>query len=123
MDEMFVNVILDISSDEFYRAKRYKSPLTLILVENTHIDLFDMLDNNSRRLDIIQQLGRDTIVIALTHTSQNEAELYIKKIEKVARIEANITFISYIKQYDNTDTYDFVRKLLSNFCKITDINL
>lgn len=117
MDEMHINTILNLTSDEFYRAKRYKSPLTLILVENTHIDLFDLLDNNSRRLDIIQQLDSNTIFIALIHTTESEAEMYITKIKKIARLESKISFGYYISEYDNTDSYAFVTNLLTNFVK------
>jgi hypothetical protein len=79
--ELFVQNALDVGSDEFYRANRYKLPLSVILINTQDKKGFDILEATLRKTDILQQIGLETIVVFLPHTNQKDAFLFIEKIK------------------------------------------
>jgi len=63
-----VDVIVDIGTEEFYRAARYQTPLSVILLNSDEKDIFALIEKNIRPTDMIQQISSNLIVIFLSHT-------------------------------------------------------
>jgi len=97
--------ILDIGSDEFYRASRYKVPLLVILVNTNDKNAFNVLDKCTRQTDIVQQLSSELLVVYLSHTGSKDADAFINKIKK--ELDFTYTFSEYIN-----DEFEFIHKLL-----------
>lgn len=77
-----MDTVLDIGHDEFYRAARYQIPLTVLLVNSTNKDIFDLMEKNLRKTDMIQQLASDLIIVFLSHTNYKNGISFAQKIEK-----------------------------------------
>jgi len=80
--EFGVDTVLNIGSDEFYRAARYQTALVVILINSKDKDLFNIIEKNLRPTDIIQQLNSELIVLFLSHTGYDDATLFINKIKE-----------------------------------------
>ena len=80
--ELMIENVLNIGEDEFYRASRYKLPLCVILVNSNDNEAFDILDDNTRQVDIVQQISHDLLIVFLSHTDLNQARIFIKKMNK-----------------------------------------
>ena len=79
--ELLIENAAIIGADEFYRSTRYDLPLVVILVNSEDRRAFDILEDNIRKTDIIQQLSSESIVVFLSHTNYKESELFIEKIK------------------------------------------
>lgn len=99
-----VEVILDIGSDEFYRADRYHTPICVLLINSKDKGIFDILEKSLRQTDMIQQLTSELIVVFLTHSKYDDAMLYINKIQS----STNLTYT--IGEYSESKV-DFVENL------------
>lgn len=77
-----MDTVLDIGHDEFYRAARYQIPLTVVLVNSKNKEIFDLMDQNLRKTDMIQQLTSDLIIVFLSHTNYKNGISFVQKIEK-----------------------------------------
>ena len=77
-----MDIVLDIGSDEFYRAARYQTPLAVILLNSKDKNIFDIIEKNLRTTDMIQQLSTELIVVFLSHTAHDDAILFINKIKE-----------------------------------------
>ncbi len=80
--ELDIETALNLGSDEFYRSLRYKIDLTVVLINSNEKDAFNILEENLRKSDILQQLTSNTIIIFLSHTNLENSTLFIKKIEE-----------------------------------------
>jgi len=81
--ELLVENVLNIGADEFYRSTRYKTPLVVILVNSEDKNAFNILDENVRQTDVVQQLSSDLLVIFLSHTDYERASKHIKKLTEM----------------------------------------
>jgi hypothetical protein len=99
-----VDVIVDIGSEEFYRAVRYQTPLSVILLNSKDKDIFSLIEKNTRPTDIIQQISSALIVIFLPHTSKEHACTFMKNIEEFAK------FTCVVGEYKGFKT-EFVQNL------------
>lgn len=100
--ELLIENALIIGSNEFYRAVRYNVPLVVMLVNSDDRNAFSILEQNIRQTDIIQQLDTDTIVVFLSHTTMNEANKFIEKMQKLFQ------FTTTYKEFE-----DFEQKFLA----------
>ncbi len=78
--ELLIENALNIGSDEFYRALRYKLSLVVLLINSDDKNAFNILEDSVRQSDILQQLDSDTIIVFLSHTNIQESNLFIEKI-------------------------------------------
>ena len=79
--ELTMDVVSNIGDDEFYRAERYQVPLVVALINSKDKKIFDIIDKNIRRTDIVQQLSSELIVVFLTHTNYKDSSACIEKSE------------------------------------------
>ena len=80
--ELMIDNVLNIGEDEFYRAARYKLPLSVILVNSSDSKAFDILEENTRQIDIVQQLSSDLLIVFLSHTDHNNSLTFIEKLQE-----------------------------------------
>ena len=80
--ELLIDNALNIGTDEFYRSSRYALPLVVMLINTEDRRAFDILEENIRKTDIIQQLDSETVIVFLSHTGINEANHFIEKMEE-----------------------------------------
>jgi len=78
-----MDVVSDVGDDEFYRTARYQIPLVVVLINSSDKSIFNIIDDNIRQTDIIQQLSADLIVVFLTHTDYEASLLCMEKIKKI----------------------------------------
>jgi len=102
--ELMIENVLNIGEDEFYRATRYKLPLCIILVNSNDSKAFDILDDNTRQIDIVQQLSSDLLIVFLSHTDCQKSLDFIEKI----RNKLNFT---YTMQEFKGSEFKFIKKL------------
>ena len=79
--ELLIGNALNIGTDEFYRAIRYKLSLAVMLINTSDNNAFNILEDNIRQSDIIQQLDSNTIIVFLSHTDLQKSTLFIDKIK------------------------------------------
>ena len=96
--ELLIDNALNIGSDEFYRSSRYALPLVVMLVNSEDKKAFNILEENIRKTDIIQQLDSETVIVFLSHTSFNEANHFIQKMEE------KFSFSYTSKEYKGSET-------------------
>ncbi len=77
-----IETTLDIGSDEFYRAARYQTPLSVLLINSKDKNIFDIIETILRPTDIIQQLNSELIVVFLSHTTHEDATLFINNMKE-----------------------------------------
>ncbi len=111
--ELMIDNVLNIASDEFYRASRYKMLLSVILINSSDSKAFNVLYKNIRQSDIVQQLSSDMIVVILTHTDYNNALLFIKNVEQA------FDFTYTLGEFKE-DAFQFIRKLFLDNKKYGD---
>ena len=102
--ELMVDNVLIIGEDEFYRANRYKLPLTVLLVNSCNTKAFDILEENTRQIDIVQQLSSDLLIVFLSHTDHTKSLKFLEKIKD------KFDFTYTCKEFIELEL-DFVRKL------------
>ncbi|WP_321778771.1 hypothetical protein [Sulfurimonas sp.] len=78
---MLIENALNIGTDEFYRALRYRLCLTVMLINTEDKEAFNVLEKLIRQSDVLQQIDADTIIVFLSHTTKNESTLFIDKIK------------------------------------------
>ena len=91
--ESSIETVLEIGREEFYRAARYQIPLSVLLINSDDKDLFNNLEKSLRPTDIIQQLSRELLVVLLTHTDLQNANTFVKNINK--KIDFTFTLDEY----------------------------
>ena len=79
--ELLIENVLNIGSDEFYRASRYGMPLVVVLVNTEDKEAFDIFDENTRQTDIVQQLSSELLVVFLSHTNYQDSILFLEKMK------------------------------------------
>ena len=92
--DMLIENALNIGTDEFYRALRYRLCLTVILINTDDKEAFSILEKIIRKSDVLQQIDADTIIVFLSHTTKNESTLFIDKIKD----KFNFSYI--VSEYD-----------------------
>ena len=80
--ELLIENVLNIGTEEFYRHERYKTPLYILLLNTTDKNAFNILEENIRKTDVLQQLTSELLVVFLTHTEHDNALLFINKIKE-----------------------------------------
>jgi hypothetical protein len=88
--ESSVQTVLDIGSDEFYRAMRYQIPLSVLLINSTNKSIFDTLENSIRATDIIQQISSELFVVFLTHTDLKNANAFMENLKEEVEFSATV---------------------------------
>ncbi|PHQ65751.1 MAG: hypothetical protein COB99_02215 [Sulfurimonas sp.] len=104
--ELMVDNVLNIGQDEFYRAARYKLPLSVILINSNNSKAFDILEENTRQIDIVQQLSSDLLIVFLSHTDHNNCMTFIDKLKE------KLEFTYTGNEFKGSDL-KFIRKLFS----------
>ena len=79
--ELLIENALNIGTDEFYRALRYRLCLVVMLINTEDKNAFNILEKIIRKSDVLQQIDSDTIIVFLSHTTKNESILFIDKIK------------------------------------------
>ncbi len=79
--EMLIENALNIGSDEFYRASRYRLSLAVMLINTKNKNAFNVLESIIRQSDVLQQIDSETIIVFLSHTTKDESTLFIEKIK------------------------------------------
>ncbi|EDZ62874.1 hypothetical protein SMGD1_2096 [Sulfurimonas gotlandica GD1] len=102
--ELMIENVLNIGEDEFYRASRYKLPLSAILINSDDNKAFDILENNTRQIDIVQQLSSDLLIVFLAHTDHSNSLIFLDKIKN--KFDFTYTSSEFIGSQ-----LEFVRKL------------
>lgn len=111
--ELLIDTVLNIGADEFYRASRYTLPLVVMLVNSENKNMFDVLENNVRQTDIVQQLSAETAVVFLSHTNYEQSLNFLNKIKN----QFNFTYT--LGEYKGSE-YKFIENLaLENEQKIS----
>ena len=111
--ELMIENVLNIGEDEFYRASRYKLPLTVILINSDDSNAFSIVYDNIRQTDIAQQLSSDLLIVFLTHTDIKKSNKFIDKIKD------KLLFTYTSSQFEGFELR-FIRKLfLDNIEKTT----
>lgn len=75
-----MQAVEDLLSLEFYRFKRYKIPITLVLVETDHKDFFEMAEATIRKTDLIQQIDKHLYAILYSHTDRIGSQSAVNNI-------------------------------------------
>lgn len=115
--DLLAQIILDVGSDEFYRATRYKTNLVVVLVNSDDKHAFDILERVTRQTDIVQQLNSALLVVYLPHTTEDEAIHFVDKIHN------ELDFTYTLNEYNGND-FEFIYKLLvENSKKASDLEL
>ncbi len=112
--ELLREIVSNVGSDEFYRASRYNTPLTVILINSDDKNMFDIIENNIRRTDIVQQLNSELIVVFLAHTNYHDAFLFIDKMKD------KIDFTYYASEYKEPES-EFIRNLFLDNIKRNEL--
>ena len=102
--ELLIDIVLNIGDDEFYRTSRYKVPLVVMLINSKDKDIFDIIDENIRRTDIVQQLSSNLVVVFLTHTNYKASLVYLEKMKK--KVEFTYTLAEFRESQE-----EFINKL------------
>ena len=102
--ELMIENVLNIGEDEFYRASRYKLPLSVVLVNSNENKAFDIFDGCTRQVDIVQQLSSDLLIVFLSHTDLVHAGIFIKKMNKKLKF-------SYTAGEFKSSELKFIKKL------------
>ena len=111
--ELLMDIVSNIGDDEFYRSYRYDVPLVVVLINSRDKNIFDIIDEDIRQADIIQQLSSELIVVFLTHTNYTDALLYLDKIKRKADFTYTLAEYKELKS-------EFIEKLfLENEKKLT----
>ncbi|MCK4737582.1 MAG: hypothetical protein KAT10_03410 [Sulfurimonas sp.] len=105
--ELLMDIVSNIGDDEFYRSYRYDVPLVVVLINSMDKNIFDIIDENIRQADIIQQLSSELIVVFLTHTNYKDALLYLDKIKRKADFTYTLAEYKELKS-------EFIKKLFSD---------
>ena len=113
--ELLIENALNIGADEFYRSSRYVLPLSVMLVNSEDKNAFNILEENIRQTDIIQQLSRDSIIVFLSHTGINEANHFIEKVKE------KFTFTYTVKEFKGSENRFLEALFLENSDKSTMI--
>ena len=106
--ELLMEVVSNVGTDEFYRASRYNTPLTVILMNSDKKKLFDIIEENIRRTDIVQQLNSELIVVFLTHTNYHDAFLFIDKLKD------KIDFTYHVSEFEEPESAFIENLFLDN---------
>jgi len=80
MDDMNLQAVEELLSLEFYRFKRYKVPITLVMIVIEHRDFFATAEAKIRKTDLIQQIDRNLYAILYSHTDAEGARAAIDNI-------------------------------------------
>lgn len=80
--EYAIETVLDIGSEEFYRAARYQIPLSVLLINSDDKNIFNRLEKSLRPTDIIQNITHELIVVFLTHTNLENAIKFANNIKE-----------------------------------------
>ena len=83
MDDMNIQAVEELLSLEFYRFKRYKIPITLVLIIIDNRNFFATAEAKIRKTDLIQQIDRDLYAILYTHTDAAGARVAIDNILEI----------------------------------------
>lgn len=102
--ELLIENVINVGADEFYRASRYKIPLSVVFINTKNKKAFNILEKNIRQIDIVQQLSSQTIVLFLPHTDTQSAELFLKKIK-------NMFIFTYTMREFNSSEHTFIEAL------------
>jgi len=110
--ELLIENVINVGADEFYRASRYKIPLSVVFINTKNKKAFNILEKNIRQIDIVQQLSSQTIVLFLLHTDTHSAELVIRKLKDI------FTFTYTMREF-NSSEHTFIEALaLENMQKL-----
>lgn len=102
--ELLIDNVLNIGADEFYRSNRYKVPLSVMLINTSDNDAFNLLDRITRQTDIVQQLTSELLVVFLSHTDYDNALLFIYNLGK------ELDFTYTISQFQGQE-FEFIQNL------------
>lgn len=80
MDDMNIQAVEELLSLEFYRFKRYKVPITLVLIVIDNRDFFATAEAKIRKTDLIQQIDKNLYAILYSHTDAEGARAAIDNI-------------------------------------------
>ncbi|WP_324171048.1 hypothetical protein [Sulfurimonas sp.] len=107
--EMLIENALNIGTDEFYRALRYRLSLVVMLINTQNKDAFNILEKMIRKSDVLQQIDSDTIVIFLSHTTKDESTLFIDKIKD--KFNFSYTVSEYNGEKNKESEFKFLESL------------
>ncbi|WP_373036125.1 hypothetical protein [Sulfurimonas sp.] len=102
--ELMIDNVLNIGVDEFYRASRYGLPLSVLLINSDNRRAFDILEENTRQVDIVQQLNSELLIVFLSHTDYKSSLTFIQKIK------SKLNFTYTLGEFKDSEQ-EFVRTL------------
>lgn len=113
MEHTFITTILSLADNEFYRAGRYSTPVSIVLFGNITNNTFITIEKNIRQTDTVQQLDSTTIVVILSHSDHNQSIMFS---EKIKRLVSDISPIYYVsREFKCQNKITFLTHLITDF--------
>lgn len=80
MYDINIQAVSELLSLEFYRFKRYRIPITLVLVETDDRMFYEVVESKIRKTDLFQQIDKNLYAIIYSHTDAVGASMAVDNI-------------------------------------------
>lgn len=101
---------------EFYRNKRYETPVTVVLFDTDCEHLFETLKTHIRKTDIYKKISDTKLVLILTHTQKDGALALIEKYTQEVKSTCNDNIkvgYTHVKPEDE-DIIDVIKRVATS---------
>ena len=89
MYDINIQAVSELLSLEFYRFKRYRIPITLVLVETEDRSFYEVVESKVRKTDIFQQIDKNLYAIIYSHTDAVGSSMAVDNILETLKTEDN----------------------------------
>ena len=104
-DEYSIEVAVDIMEIDFYRAKRYNTPMTIAIFESECMDVFMKQAEKSLRVtDIIQYIDKKRFIVIFGNTTADDSEIAINKMIRNIKVDCQDRIHVGFSEVRKTDT-------------------
>lgn len=111
---MNIQAVEELLSLEFYRFKRYRVPITLVLIIIDNRNFFATAEAQIRKTDLIQQIDRNLYAILYTHTDVEGARTAIDNIlEMLGEDKGPFTLAIEEADYHDASEHELVVRTFS----------
>jgi hypothetical protein len=123
-DEYSIEIAVDIMEIDFYRAKRYNTPMTIALFESECIDIFmEQAEKSLRVTDIIQYIDKKRFIVIFGNTNVDGSEIAINKMIKNTEGDCyNKIFVGFteVRKHDTSSKTTIMRAQAGLKLALTD---